>query len=283
MAKYKVGAYIRLSRDDKYNESDSINNQMSLINHYIKDNNDFEIFDYYIDDGYTGSNFNRPSFIRMCFDIAKGKINCVIVKDLSRFGRDSGWCKIYLGESFSEYNVRFISIIDNLDNLNNPNFTDSLDFSILNLVYEHYAIDISKKVSSIKHMQQEKGEFIGVSAPYGYLKDPKDCHKFIIGDYAANIVRRIFDMTLECKSKNEIADILNQEHILTPSRYKSDVISVTSKNTIISNKWNTEMVSKILKNETYIGTLIQGKFKKPIRKQKKIIKTVTVNREKCMA
>ena len=149
---------------------------------------------------------------------------------------------------------------------------NNLEFSLLNLVYEQYAVDISKKVSSVKHMQQVKGDFIGVSAPYGYLKDPNDCHKFVIDKYAAIIVRRIFDMTLDCKSRNEIADILNKEKVLTPSKYKSDITGVTSKNTIISNEWNGEMISKILKNETYIGTLIQGKFKKPIRKQKKMIK-----------
>ena len=273
MSKYKVGAYIRLSRDDKYSETDSIDNQKKVIEQYVKEHDEFEIIDYYIDNSFSGANFDRPEFVQLCFDMAKKKINCVIVKDLSRFGRDSGWCKVYLSGTFNDYNIRFISINDKLDNYENPNFTDDLEFSLLNLVYEQYAVDISKKVSSIKHMQQEKGDFIGVSAPYGYLKDPKDCHKFIIDKYASNIVRRIFDMTLECKSRNEIADILNKEKILTPSKYKSDVTSVTSKNTIISNKWNSGMISKILKNETYIGTLIQGKFKKQSRKQKRMIKT----------
>ena len=174
--------------------------EKKVIEQFVKENDEFEIINYYIDNGFSGANFNRPEFVQLCFDI-------------------------------------------------------------------------SKKVSSIKHMQQEKGDFIGVSAPYGYLKDPNDCHKFIVDKYAANIVRRIFDMTLECKSRNEIADILNKEKILTPSKYKSDITSVTSKNTITSNKWNGEMISKILKNETYIGTLIQGKFKKQSRKQKRMVKT----------
>ena len=274
MSKYKVGAYIRLSRDDKYSESDSIDNQKKTINNYIKEHDDFELVNYYVDNGFSGSNFSRPGFSKLYSDIEKKKINCVIVKDLSRFGRDVGWCNVYLSELWPKYNVRFISIIDKLDSYKNPNFTDELEFSIFNIVYEQYAIDISKKVSSVKHMQQAKGDFIGVSAPYGYLKDPNDCHKFIIDNYAASIVKRIFDMALDCKSRNEIADILNKEKVLTPSKYKSEITKVTSKNTIISDKWNSEMISKILKNETYIGTLIQGKFKKPIRKQKRMLKTI---------
>lgn len=271
--KYKVAAYIRLSKDDNYSESNSINNQKSIIKEYISNNNDLELFDYYIDNGYSGTNFNRPSFATMCFDVVKKKINCVIVKDMSRFGRDYEWNKVYLGETFPEHNIRFISINDNLDSLKNENYTDSLEFALLSITYEHYAIDISKKVSAVKHIQQSRGEFIGVSAPYGYLKDPTDNHKFAIDDYAANIVKRIFKMTLEGKSKKEIVDILNKENILTPSQYKSKIIKVTSEKTIQSSSWNNHIINEILKNETYIGTLIQGKNRKQSRKIKKMIKT----------
>ena len=273
MSKYKVGAYVRLSKDDSYNESDSIDNQKSIIKDYIKDNSDFELVNYYVDNGYTGTNFDRPAFVKMCFDIVKKKINCVIVKDMSRFGRDTGWVKVYLGGEFPKHNIRFISINDKLDSLKDSNYTDTLEFALLNLTYEHYAVDISEKVSAVKHLQQKKGDFIGVSAPYGYLKDPNDCHKFIIDDYAANIIKRIFNMTLECKSKNEIADILNSEGVLTPSRYKSEITKVTSSKTIKSKNWNNTIINEILKNETYIGTLIQGKNRKPMRKFKKIVKT----------
>lgn len=272
MSKYKVGAYIGLSRDDKYSESDSIENQRIIIDRYINEHDDFEIVDYYIDNGFSGANFDRPEFVQLCFDIAKKKINCVIVKDLSRFGRDSGWCKVYLSKSFPEYNVRFISINDKLDNYDNPNFTDDLGFSLLNVVYEHYAVDISQKVSTVKHVQQEKGDFIGVSAPYGYLKDLKDCHKFIIDKYAANIVKRIFNLTLKCKSKSEIADILNKESVLPPSKYKCEVTEVTSQYTYISDEWNNDMVANILRNETYTGKLIQGRFRKPVRKRSKLVR-----------
>ncbi|MCI8498400.1 MAG: recombinase family protein [Bacilli bacterium] len=281
MMKYKVAAYVRLSKDDKYTESNSINNQKNVIKEYINNNSDLDLVDYYVDNGYSGTNFNRPSFATMCLDIVKKKINCVIVKDMSRFGRDYGWIKVYLGETFPEHNIRFISISDNLDSIKNENYTDSLEFALLNITYEHYAIDISEKVSAVKHMQQNKGDFIGVSAPYGYLKDPNDCHKFIIDDYAANIVKEIFYMILEGKSKKEITNILNKENVLTPSKYKSEVTKVTSEKTIQSNSWNNHMVNEILKNETYIGTLIQGKSRKQSRKTKKMIKTDQIDWKIC--
>ncbi len=281
MMKYKVAAYVRLSKDDKYTESNSINNQKNVIKEYINNNSDLDLVDYYVDNGYSGTNFNRPSFATMCLDIVKKKINCVIVKDMSRFGRDYGWIKVYLGETFPEHNIRFISISDNLDSIKNENYTDSLEFALLNIAYEHYTIDISEKVSAVKHMQQNKGDFIGVSAPYGYLKDPNDCHKFIIDDYAANIVKEIFYMILEGKSKKEITNILNKENVLTPSKYKSEVTKVTSEKTIQSNSWNNHMVNEILKNETYIGTLIQGKSRKQSRKTKKMIKTDQIDWKIC--
>lgn len=157
----------------------------------------------------------------MCFDIVKKKINCVIVKDMSRFGRDSGWIKIYLGETFPKHNIRFISINDKLDSLKTKNYTDSLEFALLNLTYEYYAIDISNKVTTVKRMQQKNGDYLGVSAPYGYIKDPKDGHKILVDKYASNIVKRIFTITLEYKSRKEIVDILNEEKILPPSKYKA--------------------------------------------------------------
>lgn len=277
MVKYKAAAYVRISKDDKYTESNSINNQKNVIKEYINNNSDLDLVDYYVDNGYSGTNFDRPSFATMCLDIVKKKINCVIVKDMSQFGRDYGWIKVYLGETFPENNISFISINDKLDSIRNENYTDSFEFALLNITYEHYAIDISKKVSTVKHMQQSRGDFIGVSAPYGYLKDPNDCHKFIVDDYAANIVKRIFYMILEGKSKKEITNILNKENVLTPSKYKSEITKVTSEKTIQSNSWNSHMVNEILKNETYIGTLIQGKSRKQSRKTKKMVKTDQTN------
>ena len=156
MLKYKVGAYVRLSNNDKFNDNNSIDNQKLIIEQYVKEHDNLELVDYYIDNGYTGSNFERPEFWNLYDDILKEKINCIIVKDLSRFGRDSGWCNVYLNELVIKHNTRFIAINDNIDSFDNPNFTDELRFSILNLAYEQYAVEISKKITSIKRMQQER-------------------------------------------------------------------------------------------------------------------------------
>ena len=270
MEKTLVGAYIRLSRESDYSDSNSISNQCMIIEEFCKHAN-LKIVDYYIDDGYTGTNFDRPAFKRLFNDIDDKKINCIIVKDLSRFGRNSGWVQVYLDELLPMIGVRFISINDNLDS-KTTNISDSMEAKFLSFAYEYHAIENSKKIKQLKHMQQKNGDYIGVSAPYGYLKDPNDNHKLIIDDYAANIVKRIFVMTLELKSRSEIADILNNENIYPPSKYKAEVTKVTSSKTKISSEWNPNMVREILKNEVYIGNTVQGKVSKPQRKLKTIIK-----------
>lgn len=266
-----VGAYVRVSRDSEYSEFDSLENQLSIINNYCKDNN-LKVVNKYVDDGYTGTNFDRPSFNKMLEDIKDKKINCIIVKDLSRFGRNLGWTEIYLNEIFTELDVRFISVIDKIDSTKYDEFNDGLQVKLLAMMYEHYAIEGSKKIRQLKHMQQLRGDYIGVSAPYGYLKDPEDNHKLIIDEYAANIVKRIFTMTLELKSRNEISDILNKEGVYPPSKYKAEVIKVTSEKTKISSEWNSNMIREILKNQVYIGNMVQGKISKPRRKSDKRIK-----------
>ena len=136
----------------------------------------------------------------------------------------------------------------------------------------NYAIEAFEKVTTIKRMQQKNGDYLGVSAPYGYIKDPNDGHKVLIDNYASNIVKRIFDMTLECKSRNEIVDILNNECVLPPSKYKAEIIKVTSLSTKIAEKWQPNMIREILKNEFYIGNMAQGKVRKPTRRLNKLVK-----------
>lgn len=222
MQKYKVGAYLRLSKEEFNNEkeSNSITNQKLIIDNYLKEHKEYKLVDYYIDDGYSGTTFDRPQYKRMLKDIVEGKVNTIIVKDLSRFGRNHIESDNYIENILPGYNVRFISIIDEIDSFKNPKSVSSIEIPLKNLMNDEYARDISEKVKSTLRIKQLNGEFIGVTAPYGYLKNSKDKHKFIIDKEASYVVKKIFNMILLGNSRKEIAEHLNSKNILTPSLYK---------------------------------------------------------------
>ncbi len=262
---FNVAEYIRLSREDGDKaESDSIGNQRKLISDYLKDKNDFILYDTYIDDGATGTNFNRPAFQRMITDIEAGKVNCVIVKDLSRFGRDYIDTGRYLERYFPDNNVRFISITDNIDSMKQA--YDML-LPIKNIFNEQYARDISQKVHASMKAKQKAGEFIGAFASYGYKKSPFDKNKLVIDEYAAEVVRRIFNLYLKGYGKIRIACILNDEGIVCPSEYKK----INGDNYRNSNRlhttyyWTYSTIDRFLKNEMYIGNMVQGKTSQRMR------------------
>lgn len=218
--KFKTGIYIRLSKEDGDKaESDSVANQKMMLVNYVNDSNEFEVHDIYIDDGYTGTNFDRPSFKKLINDIEDNLIDCVIVKDQSRLGRDYIESGSYIERYFPSKNVRFIAVNDNIDSLNQQ--YDML-MPIRNIFNEQYSRDISKKVQSAFKAKQKDGQFIGAFAPYGYKKNPHDRHKLIIDEYAATNVRRIFDMYNSGIGKVKIAKILNNEKILCPTEYKNN-------------------------------------------------------------
>lgn len=221
------------------------------------------MFDFYIDDGYSGTTFNRPEYKRMIEDIIEGKVNTIIVKDLSRFGRNHIEADNYLENILPGYNVRFISIIDDIDSLKKPKSISSIAVPLKNLMNDQYARDISEKVRSTLKMKQLNGEFIGVTAPYGYLKNPKDKHKYIVDKEVSYNVKKIFNMILLGKSRKEIAEHLNCKNVLTPSLYKISKEKTNNEKLIRSKKWNAEIVNRILRNETYTGTLIQNIKIKP--------------------
>ena len=272
MPKYKVAGYIRLSKEDKIkDESNSVTNQKAIIKSYIKNNKDLELAYFYIDDGYSGTTFDRPEYKRMFKDIVERKVNTVIVKDLSRFGRNHIESDNYLENILPGYNVRFISIIDDIDSLKNPKSVSSIAVPLKNLMNDQYARDISEKVRSTLKIKQLTGEFIGVTAPYGYLKNPKDKHKFIIDKEASYIIKKIFNMILLGKSRKEIAEHLNNKNVLTPSLYKISKENPNNEELIHSKKWNAEIVNRILRNETYTGTLIQNVKTKPNYRTDKLI------------
>ena len=277
MQKFKTAGYIRLSKEDKIkDESNSVTNQKLIITSFVEKNEDLELIDFYIDDGYSGTTFDRPEYKRMFKDIVEGKVNTIIVKDLSRFGRNHIESDNYLENILPGYNVRFISIIDDIDSLKNPKSVSSIAVPLKNLMNDQYARDISEKVRSTLKIKQLNGEFIGVTAPYGYLKNPKDKHKFIIDKEASYIVKKIFNMILLGKSRKEIAEHLNNKNIVTPSLYKLSKENTNNEELIRSKKWNAEIVNRILRNETYTGTLIQNIKTKP---NYRIDKLIDVNKD----
>ena len=256
---FNVAEYIRLSREDGDKaESDSIGNQRKLITDYLKDKDDFVLYDTYVDDGFTGTNFKRPAFMRMIEDIEAGNVNCVIVKDLSRFGRDYIDTGKYLERYFPDRDVRFISITDNIDSMKQA--YDML-LPIKNIFNEQYARDISKKVHSSMRAKQKAGEFIGAFTSYGYKKSPTDKNKLVIDEYAAGVVRRIFRMYISGCGKNSIAVTLNKEGIVCPSEYKklSGENYRNSHRLESTSYWTYSTINRLLQNEMYVGNMVQGR------------------------
>lgn len=277
MQQYKVAGYVRLSKEDKIkDESNSITNQKAIINSYIKNNSDFEFIDFYVDDGYSGTTFNRPDFKRMINDITEEKVNTVIVKDLSRFGRNHIEEDNYIENFLPGYNVRIISINDNIDTFKIPKSNAYIEIPLSNLMNDCYARDISEKVKSTLKIKQQNGDFIGTFAPYGYLKDPNDRHKLIIDKEASIMVKKIFDMISCGKSRKEVAGFLNDNNVLTPSLYKIEKERANNEELVLSKRWNAEIVNRILRNEPYTGTLIQNVKVKPNYRENKLI---DVNKE----
>ena len=268
---YNVGIYIRLSREDeekKTIESESISNQRNLILNYINNSNDnFKIYDEYVDDGISGTTFERPNFKRLIGDIEDGKVNCVITKDYSRLGRDYIMSGEYLEKYFPEHNVRYIAILDNIDTI-----CDNVgnDFAPFKAVFnDQYAKDISKKVRSAVNTKKRDGKFLGWKAVYGYKKDEKDKNKLVIDNEAAKVVRRIFDMAYNGYSCKVIADTLSKEKVPIPSVYAN---LNRGKKSASYGLWCSRTIGEMLTNETYIGNLTQGRRKKINYKIKKEVR-----------
>lgn len=265
---FNVGVYVRLSREDEDrngNDSESIKNQKDFVLKYVIENG-FNLVQIYCDDGYSGTNFNRPGFNQMIRDIENGKINMVVTKDLSRLGRDHIDTGNYLEKYFPLHKVRYVAINDGYDSFDKNGYAN--DFApFKNVFNDMYAKDISKKVKTSLHTKQLKGEFLGTSAPIGYKKDTKQKGKLIIDDKTASIVKRIFREFLSGKSINSITIDLIKDKIPTPSEFAN--IANTQK--IVKGAWNNITIRRILKNEVYIGNIIQNKKQKMSYKIKKQI------------
>ena len=266
---YKVAIYIRLSKEDKKkkreSESESVQNQRKLLHTYIKEHN-LVLTEEYVDDGYSGTTFDRPSFNRLIKDIEDGKINMVITKDLSRLGRDYIQSGYYLEQYFPMKKVRYISVLDNIDTAMDTTNNDIAPFK--SLFNDMQSKDNSKKIRSILRDGKKRGLFLGSDAAFGYMRDPNDKHKLIIDPNTAPIVRKIFDLALSGKSNGEISLILNQEKIITPVLYKKRRLSKRNRNPEL---WTCSSVYQILKNEMYTGNMVQGVQAKLNYKTKKRI------------
>lgn len=271
---FSAGIYLRLSREDGDKmESDSIASQRAIIERFLQEHEDIVITDTYIDDGFSGTNFNRPSFRRMEKDWQDKKINCIIVKDLSRFGRDYIDTGNYLERVFPVEDIRFIAINDGYDNLNQQN-SDCLMIPVKNVFNGYYAKDIQTKVNASLEAKRQNGEFVGSFACYGYKKDPHDKHKLIIDEYPASIIRRIFKEYAKGKGQLTIAKELNDENILCPCIYKESKGSNYKNGHRLEGTtyWTYGTVHRILRNEMYIGNMVQGKSYRKVMKGKATVK-----------
>ena len=264
---YHAALYIRLSKEDE-NEgpSESVNNQRSLLDEFVQQHR-LSVYDTYVDDGWSGTSFDRPNFQRMIADIEARKVNMVITKDLSRLGRDYIMTGHYMERYFPEHRVRYISLLDGIDTGVDSTANDITPFrAIMN---DMYAKDISKKISSVKHDKQRKGLFIGGKPVYGYKMHPTEKNRIVIDEDAAPIVRRIFAMALEGMSCRRIAAQLNAEGIPTPATYAGLPVANPGPYTGL---WSSERISDMLQNETYIGNMVQGRSRRVSYKSKKCIK-----------
>ncbi len=250
--------YMRLSKEDGDGlTSASIETQRKILASYAKENG-FTVFDEYIDDGYSGTNFDRPEFQRMKQDIVEGKIGVVITKDFSRLGRNTGKVMTTLDDFFVNHGVRYIAITEGIDTVKSD-FTGMLA-PMLSFANEMYSGDISRKINASFAAKMKEGEFIGAFAPYGYKKDPKNKNRLLPDEEAASVVRKIFSLSKNGNSARQIADILNTKCIATPMAYRKKT----------QGKWSADAINKILRNEVYLGHTLQGKTHKVSFKSKHI-------------
>lgn len=266
---WKVAIYIRLSQEDSDNgedkqESNSITSQKALLNEFIEEHDDLIAYHVYIDDGYTGTDFNRPGFQKLLEDMKKGDINCVLVKDLSRLGRNYIEVGNYIEQIFPLFNVRFIAINDNIDSFKNPSSTNTILVPFKNLINDEYCRDTSIKIRSALNGRKRKGEFVGAFPSYGYIKNKNNKHELIVDEEAAKVVRRIFEWKVnEGLGNLSICHRLNDMGILNPTGYKKKMLNQNYNNSKIKEDymWCPSTVRNILKNDVYIGNMTQGKRK----------------------
>lgn len=269
---YRAALYCRLSSDDAYlGESGSIKTQRALLTQYCKENN-IPVYDVYTDDGFSGTNFERPAFKRMLNDLESHKANLVIVKDLSRFGREYAQMGMYIENDFEDWNIRFISIGENIDTLNG---TDEILMPITNVINSQYAKECSRKTKQAHRALAKEGKFIGSRAPFGYIKDPKDRHHLIVDEEAASVVRSIFKMFCDGIGYVRMTKILREKKILNPQAYfnKNNPDYYKSDYWRQNFDWHATSIRVILNNPVYLGQTTFGRTKVKGKTKKKKVAT----------
>lgn len=272
---WKVAIYARLSREDEKDEkyrgqSESIENQIKYLKSIVTTKG-WILVDIYKDDGYTGTNFDRPDFKRMLEDIDNGKINLVLTKDLSRLGRDYIETGRYIEKIFPSKNIRYIAVNDNVDTFDKRNSNNDMT-PFKAVINDMYAKDTSNKVRSTILTKAIGGECIKAFLPYGYKKDKANKNKILVDENVANNVKLIFDLYKSGKTKTQIAEELNNLEISTPLKYKQENTNYYNPNSNATYKWNSTVINKILRNQIYVGDLVQLKYNKVNYKIKKITK-----------
>lgn len=257
---YRTGIYARLSSEDK--EEDTLENQIYLLKSHVESQTDMLLTDTYVDNGFSGTNFQRPQFIRMMEDVKSGKINCIVVKDLSRLGRDYIETGNYIENVFPFLNVRFVSVTDGFDTVNGDG-AEAMVVSFKNLVNDVYAKDISRKIISAFRTKQRNGEYIGLVAPFGYLKSQENKNKFVVDEQTAPVVKMIFKWYADGRGLDYITRTLNEMDIDCPRKYRHR-IGITISDRYKDSRWGRSAVKTILTNRAYIGDMVQGKVKQEL-------------------
>lgn len=267
---YKAAIYCRLSKEDSKidsfkDSSNSIINQKRLLIEFAEKKNDIEIVREFFDDGYSGLNFQRPGFQELMSEVYNGNINCILVKDFSRLGRDYIETGRYIQKIFPSLGLRFISVNDNYDSCHDDYINNALLIPFKNIINDNYSRDISIKIRTNLKVKRMRGEFTGAFAPYGYLKCSNNRNELIIDEYAATVVKEIYNMKMQGYSNILIADRLNNMGIPSPYEYKKRC-GLNYKSNFVkyaNNVWTVSTIIKILSNRIYIGILEQGKVASP--------------------
>ena len=261
--RWRLGKYIRLSKEDLKkgkDDSNSVKNQRDLLNDFYQRHiEEFESITFYVDDGHTGTDANREDFQRILSDVMSGKVNCVAVKDLSRFARNYSDAGSLIDNLFVQMGVRFISLAENVDSFTNPDSVSSIIVPITNVMNDQYCYQTSKKIRQVFDYKRRNGQYIGSFAPYGYIKDPKDKHQLIVDSEAAEIVKLIYNMTLQGETRRAIVYHLNDHGIPSPTTYRKNKGLPYSCSVSDNPMWGDRVLKNILTNPIYTGDLVQGR------------------------